>query len=53
MDPACLSWELIVLTWIRKFPKFIPESIREKLMDLFRRFCLPLLRLVRAQAAIK
>ncbi len=53
MDPACLSWELIVKTWIRKFPKFIPESIRTKLTELFLRFCLPLLRLVRAQATIK
>lgn len=47
MDPKCLGWNLIVMTWIRRFPRFIPEVIREKLLVLFDRFCVPLLSLVK------
>ena len=46
MDPQCLHWNLIVKTWIGRFPKFIPDVIREKLSNLFNRFCIPLLKLV-------
>ena len=42
MDPLCMHWDLIVKTWIKTFPKFIPEAIKEKLADMFNRFCIPL-----------
>ena len=44
MDPQCLHWTLIVKTWLKTFPKFIPEAIRDKLTSLFDRFCIPLLK---------
>ena len=44
MDPQCLHWTLIVKTWLKTFPKFIPEGIRDKLTSLFDRFCIPLLK---------
>ena len=53
LDPAGMHWSLIVRTWIRKFPKFVPEAVREMLMDLFRRFCNPLLKLVTNHSSFK
>ncbi|XP_059098400.1 dynein axonemal heavy chain 7-like [Tigriopus californicus] len=53
MDPKCLDWNLIVRAWIRKFPKFIPESIRTKLSSMFQRFCTPLLKLVSRFSTLK
>ena len=44
MDPECMDWDLIIKTWIKTFPKFIPETIRDKLTEMFARFCVPLLR---------
>ena len=44
MDPECMEWDLIIKTWIKTFPRFIPESIRDKLILMFSRFCVPLLR---------
>ena len=44
MDPGCLHWNLIVKTWIRTFPRFIPDAIRVKLSTMFDRFCVPLLK---------
>jgi hypothetical protein len=46
MDPQCLHWTLIVKTWLKTFPKFIPEGIRDKLTSLFDRFCIPLLKVI-------
>ena len=46
MDPQCLHWTLIVKTWLKTFPKFIPEGIRDKLTSLFDRFCVPLLKVL-------
>ena len=43
MDSTCLHWNLLVKTWIKTFPRFIPDSIKEKLTTLFDRFCIPLL----------
>ena len=53
MDPQCLHWNLIVKTWIRKFPKFIPDIIRKKLNNLFNRFCIPLLLLIKKYSNLK
>ncbi len=53
MDPQCLHWTLIVKTWIRKFPKFIPQVIREKLAEMFDRFCIPLLKLSKTSSGLK
>ena len=44
LDPQCLHWNLIVKTWIKTFPKFIPESIKDKMSAIFNRFCIPLLK---------
>jgi dynein heavy chain len=44
MDPHCLHWTLIVKTWIKTFPRFIPDVIRDKLSTMFDRFCVPLLK---------
>ena len=49
MDPQCLHWNLIVKTWIKTFPRFIPDIIRTKLSDLFERFCVPLLKVTTIQ----
>ena len=49
MDPQCLHWNLIVKTWIKTFPRFIPDIIRTKLSDLFERFCVPLLKVTDIQ----
>ena len=53
MDPECLEWNLIVTTWIKTFPRFIPDAIRTKLAAMFDRFCRPLLKLVRRNATLK
>ena len=46
MDPQCLHWNLIVKTWIKTFPRFIPDIIRTKLSHLFERFCVPMLKVL-------
>merc|ERR1711974_147569 len=46
-----MAWNLIVKTWIKTFPKFIPETIRDKLILMFNRFCIPLLKVRKSYVA--
>ena len=53
LDPDGLNWNVIVKTWMGKFPKFIPDSIRDHMSSMFEHFCVPLLNLVQKYSTLK
>ncbi|KAI4465685.1 dynein axonemal heavy chain 7-related [Holotrichia oblita] len=47
MEPSALGWEPLLLSWINTLPPAINEFHKTMLKSLFRRFCEPLLWLIR------
>ncbi|KAK9727720.1 ATP-binding dynein motor region [Popillia japonica] len=51
MEPSALGWEPLLLSWINTLPPAINEFHKTMLKGLFKRFCEPLLWLVRKGGA--
>ncbi|CAB4061834.1 DNAH [Lepeophtheirus salmonis] len=53
MDPHMLDWNLIVKNWIKKFPSFITDHVKDYLKHLFLRFCKPSLKIAKKSTGVK